>query len=193
MHWRWRLCCWASSQLMDTPVYYARNLAKGPLPQDKGKVPVQIVQPGEEEGVRQVAVKAFLGYFGHYHAYSRLDRAACDKIYTSWAVRSCLSREVADDVLVANRGDNIVGFISLKLNNNEEGEGRLFAVSPEVQGQGISRSLMVQAMEWFLSRGARRMIISTQITNIGVQKVWVRLGLEPAYAYHTFHKWFDQS
>ena len=107
---------------MDTLVYYARNLAKGLLPQDKGKVPVQIVQSGEEEG-----------------------------------------------------------------------EGRLFAVSPEVQGQGISRSHMVQAMEWFLSRGARRMIISTQITNIGVQKVWVRLGLEPAYAYHTFHKWFDQS
>lgn len=156
-------------------------------------MPVQIVQSGEEEGVRQVAEKAFLGYFGHNHAYSRLDRAACYKVYTSWAVRSCLSREVADDVLVANRGDNIVGFISLKLNNNEEGERRLFAVSPEVQGQGISRSLMVQAIEWFLSRGARRMIISTQITNSGVQKVWVRLGLEPAYVYHTFHKWFDQS
>jgi len=178
--------------LMDTLVYYARNLTKGPLPQDTGKVPVRTIRPGDEDAVRRVATESFRGYFGHYHADPRLDRAKCDEVYTSWAVRSCLSREVADEVLVADRDGDIVGFATLKLNNAEEGEGVLFGVAPEAQGQGIYRSFIVRAMERFLLKGARRMIVSTQITNIAVQKVWTRLGFEPAYAYYTFHEWFDQ-
>jgi hypothetical protein len=34
------------------------------------------------------------------------------------------------------------------------------------------------------------MLISTQITNVAVQKVWTRLGFEPSRSYYTFHKWF---
>jgi hypothetical protein len=45
-------------------------------------------------------------------------------------------------------------------------------------------------MAWCASRGAARMMVSTQINNVAVQKVWARLGFEPNYAYYTFHKWF---
>jgi len=46
-------------------------------------------------------------------------------------------------------------------------------------------------MEWSLSKGVRRMVVSTQVINIAVQKTWVRLGFEPIRGYYTFHKWFD--
>jgi GNAT superfamily N-acetyltransferase len=177
--------------LMDTLVYYARNLLKSPPPPDTRNVPVRPISTGEEDDVRQVASRAFSDYFGHYHADSRLDHDKAGEGYTEWAMRSCVSREVADEVLVADMDGKIVGFATLRLNNPEEGEGVLFGVAPEAQGHGIYRSFMVQAMEWCLSSGAERMVVSTQITNIAVQKVWSRVGFEPSHAYYTFHKWFD--
>lgn len=178
--------------LMDVLVYYARSLVKTPIPSDIGKIPVRPIRLDEEDAVKTVASESFRGYFGHYHADARLDPAKCDEAYVDWAVRSCVSREIADEVLVADLGGVIVGFATLRLNSVGEGEGVLFGVAPSAQGQGIYRSFMVRGMEWCLSKGATRMVVSTQITNIAVQKVWVRLGFELNHAYYTFHKWFDR-
>ena len=177
--------------LMDTLVYYARDLARVPIPPDTGKIPMRPVRPGEEHTVKAVAAEAFLGYFGHYHADERLDRAKCDEIYPDWAFRSCVSRDVADEVLVAEDGPTIVGLATLRLNSAEEGEGVLFGIVPSAQRRGIYRSFMIGGMEWCLSKGAARMVVSTQITNIAVQKVWTRVGFEPHHAQYTFHKWFS--
>lgn len=177
--------------LMDTLVYYSRDLVKAPIPSDLGKVLIRPIQPGEEDGVKRVAVESFRGYFGHYHADDRLDRKQCDEVYTSWAVRSCTSGDVADEVLVADLGGRIVGFATLRLDSPQEGEGVLFGVAPSAQGHGIYRSFMIGGMDWCLSKGATRMVVSTQITNTAVQKVWARVGFEPSHACYTFHKWFD--
>ncbi len=177
--------------LTDTLVYYARNLVKSPIPTDTGEVPVRPIRPGEEEQVKSIAAESFQGYFGHYHADPRLDRAKCDETYTSWAVRSCVSHDVADEVLVADDNGKLLGFATLRLNTAEEGEGVLFGVAPAAQGRGIYRSFMVRSMQWFLAQGRTRQVVSTQITNVAVQKVWTRVGFELSHAYYTFHKWFD--
>lgn len=178
-------------QLMDTLIYYRRDLQKTPIPADEGSVPVRPIRPGDEAAVVAIAVEAFQGYFGHYHADPRLDRAQCDAVYTSWAKRSATSREVADEVLVAEMDGRIAGFATLRFNSADEGEGVLFGVAPFAQGRGIYRSFMVRSMQWCAEHGRRYMIVSTQITNLAVQKVWVRLGFEPSHAYYTFHKWYD--
>ncbi len=177
--------------LMDTLVYYARNLTKNPLPEDSSKVPIRCIDPQDEDSVRAVAAEAFKGYFGHYHADSRLDRDKCDAGYMDWAVRSCVDRKTADEVLVAEMDGSVVGFATLRLNGKSEGEGVLFGVHPSAQGHGIYKSFMVRAMQWFKERGAEQMVVSTQINNLAVQKVWVRVGFEPSHAYYTFHRWFD--
>jgi GNAT superfamily N-acetyltransferase len=177
--------------LMDTLVYYVRNLLSTPIPKDAGEIPVRPFLPGEEAKIEAVAADSFRGYFGHYHADSRLDPVKCDEAYVSWALRSCLSREAADEVLVADSSGRIVGFSTLRMNDSEEGEGVLFCVAPSAQGRGIGRSIMIHGMEWCVSKAAKRMIISTQITNVAIQKVWIRLGFEPSHAYYTLHKWFD--
>jgi GNAT superfamily N-acetyltransferase len=178
--------------LMDTLIYYTFNLAKTTIPPDSGKVPVRPIRRGEEDEVKIVAAESFRGYLGHYHADKRLDRAKCDEVYISWALRSCVSRDVADEVLVADLDGSVAGFATLRLNSPEEGEGVLFGVARSAQRRGIYRSFMIGGMEWCRSMGATRMVVSTQITNIAVQKVWTRLGFEPSHAYYTFHKWFDQ-
>jgi len=50
-------------------------------------------------------------------------------------------------------------------------EGVLFAVAPEAQGTGVGRSLMVEGLKWCKDQNAREMVISTQVTNVAVQKV----------------------
>jgi GNAT superfamily N-acetyltransferase len=179
----------AGFQLMDTLVYFVRKLGAD-LPADTGAVPIRDIRAGEEAAVKQVASATFKGYSGHYHADPRLDRQQCDETYTDWAYQSCLSKAVADGVLVAELKGAIVGFATLRLNSEEEGEGVLFGVAPEAQGHGIYRSFMVRGMEWCRARNRKTMVVSTQVTNIAVQKVWTRLGFEPSKSFYTFHKWF---
>jgi GNAT superfamily N-acetyltransferase len=177
--------------LMDTLFYYARRLANAPIPPQADTLIIRPVRPDEAEQVSVLTAKVFRGYRGHYHADPRLDQVKCDEVYESWAYRSCISREVADEVLVAEREGVVVGFITLKIHNPIEGEGPLYGVDPSIQGHGIGRNLVIGALRWFESQGIQKMLISTQITNLSSQKVWVRLGFEPIQAQYTFHKWFD--
>jgi GNAT superfamily N-acetyltransferase len=178
-------------RLMDTLVYYSMDLTNTLIPSDTGRVTIRQVRSDEVDQVRAVAAKAFRGYFGHYHADERLDNSKCDEVYISWAVNTCTSRDFADEVLVAELKGTILGFATIRMNNSDESEGILSWVDPSTHKMGIYRSLVIHRMEWSLSKGARRMFVSTQIINIAVQKVWVRLGFEPNGGYYTFHKWFD--
>ncbi len=177
--------------LMDTLIYYEYDFDRKAVPTARQVIQVRPIVAGEEEVITQVAVEVFRGYFGHYHADPRLDRAQCDEVYVSWAYRSCVSRDVADAVLVAEHEGSIQGFVTLKMTGKDEADGGLFGVTPSARGTGVAQALMIGALEWCQAQSLRRMLISTQITNLASQKVWIRVGFEPSHAYYTFHKWFD--
>jgi RimJ/RimL family protein N-acetyltransferase len=181
----------AGFQLMDTLVYYACNPLERLQPMQNGRISIRAVMEGEEDAVTEVARDAFHGYrFGHYHADPRLDRSACDAVYPSWARALCTTRDAAREVLVADNNCAIVGFIGLRLNDPSEGEGILNGVLRAEQGQGVYTFLLAAGLEWCRQRGAHRFLISTQLANWRVQRVWARLGLALADAQYTFHKWF---
>lgn len=177
--------------LTDTLVYHKRNLMTKPIPENSGKIHIRPFRPGEEDAVASIAAGSFKGYFGHYHADPRLDRAKCDEAYVDWAVRACLSKQVAEEVLIAEQGGKAVAFAAMKLLGQETAEGVLFGVAPAAQGQGIYTALHIRAMYWSLSKNAIWIQHPTQITNLASQKVWARLGFEPSQSSYTLHKWFD--
>ncbi len=177
-------------RLMDTLVYYSNDLGKNTFSANLEGFTIRNVRPGEEDAVRRIASDAFRGYSGHYHSDARLDQHKCDEIYEDWAYRSCVHKEVAEDVLVAEFKGAIIAFATLRIVSPEEGEGVLFGVARAFQGQGIYRGLIINGMRWCASRGVLKMTVSTQITNIAVQKVWARLGFEPLSSFYTFHRWF---
>ena len=179
-------------ELMDTLVYYVHDLARIPPQPNREDLHVRPVRPGEEEQVKKLAADIFRGYQSHYQADKKLDPTQCDQIYESWAYRSCVLRAVADEVLVADLAGVLHGFITIKANNQMEGEGGLFGVSTLARGSGIAQALMCRALEWCQAKPLQKMLISTQIHNISSQKVWVRLGFEPCQAFYTLHKWYDQ-
>jgi len=178
-------------RLMDTLVYYAFKYARKPIPPNDSPYTLRLARSGDVERVAAVAAHSFQGYYGHYHADARLDRDACDATYQDWAVRSVTDPTMADAVLLVEDGAALLGFATLRRNSAEEGEGVLFGVAPEAQGRGIYKSMMIYGMQWCLEHGATRMVVSTQLTNVAVQKVWARVGFEFDQAYYTFHKWFE--
>jgi ribosomal protein S18 acetylase RimI-like enzyme len=179
-------------RMMDSLVYYAFKYAKKSIPEDDSPYTLRLAQPEDAPRIAPVAAHSFQGYYGHYHADSRLDQEACDATYTDWAARSVSDPNVADAVLLVEEGETLLGFATLRMNDAQEGEGVLFGVAPEAQGRGIYRTMMVYGMRWVQEQGGERMVVSTQLTNIAVQKVWARLGFEMDRAYYTFHKWFDE-
>lgn len=176
--------------LTDTLVYYKFDLATKKVPVDASDVLVRLFRPEDTERVRRIGTAAFKGYMGHYHADRRLGRQQCDETYVSWAERSCVPGVAADAVVVAELNGELAGFGTLRMNSPQESEGLLFAVAPEFQRRGVCRALMIGSLDWSRQHSASRMIISTQVTNVAMQKVWCRAGFEPSHSYYTFHKWF---
>jgi GNAT superfamily N-acetyltransferase len=177
--------------IMDTLIYFSCRLRGNSIPDAPG-FQVRSLRSGEEDIIKSIATEAFKGYLSHYHADERLDKRKCDEVYADWAYRSCYPGNGTDDVLVADSGNRIIGFGTMRINIPDEGEGLLFAVEPSFQGKGFYRSIMTSCMKWCVERGLEHMIISTQITNLASQKTWTRLGFEPTRSCYTFHKWFHR-
>lgn len=142
--------------------------------------------------VETIAAEAFKGYFGHYHADCRLDRQGCDDVYSSWAKNSCKKGDFADEVILLKSDDEIAAFATLKKINNDDYEGILFGVAPKHKGKGLHLNLMKLSQNWGCDNGVQRLLTSTQITNVTVQKNWCRVGMEPLQSFYTFHLWLDK-
>ena len=179
----------AGGRLMDTLLYYSLELARSPATPIPPRV--RLVRQQEVEPLVAIASDSFRDYRGHYHADPRLDRAACDATYTDWVRRSILDRKVADAVYTCELDGKLAAFATMRANSPEEGEGVLFGVAPWAQGRGIYADLIRAGIEWCRARSHARMIVSTQVTNLAVQKVWVRQGFEPSGSYFTFHLWLS--
>jgi GNAT superfamily N-acetyltransferase len=178
--------------LMDTLVYYGFDLSTKKIPDEPIGCTVRPLRTNDRDQVCLVASQAFKGYTGHYHADPRLDRRKCDEGYISWAERSTTSERAADEVLLAEQDGRVIGFGTLRANSAREVEGLLFGVAPEYQRRGVCRALMIHSLRWCQSQRAQRMVISTQVTNVSMQKVWCRVGFEPSHSFYTFHKWFHE-
>jgi ribosomal protein S18 acetylase RimI-like enzyme len=176
--------------LMDTLIYYSFDLTRQPVPADNGLVILRPIRIEEEEEIIVVAREAFHGYLGHYHEDPKLDKNKCDEVYIDWAHKAFTARS-SENFLVGEIGGKIVGFGVMRINNPDEGEMFLGGIHPDFQGQGMYRSFLYKGMEWCLSKKTGKMIISTQLKNISVQKVLIKVGFEISRGYYTHHKWFD--
>ncbi|VTR76201.1 GNAT family N-acetyltransferase [Cellulomonas hominis] len=149
-----------------------------------------VVGPGElggdaaEAAVREVVRSSFADYGNHYTADPLLDRDAALAGYEEWATGS-LARE-SDDVLVQTVDGACVGVATLE-RADDHVEVLLAGLVPSAQGRGLYGDLLVAVQAWALERGLSRLVISTQVHNVRVQRAWARAGLRPFAAVETVH------
>jgi GNAT superfamily N-acetyltransferase len=177
---------------MDVLAYWVADLRRPSAPAPHARTClVRPLRSGEADAVRQTALNAFRGYFGHYHADARLDKRLCDEAYGDWAYRSC-AEDSPDAVIVAEVDGRIAGFATARIVADDEGLALLSGVDPVLRRRGIYSALHAGRMEWCRSQGADRMWSPTLAGNVATQRTYLQAGLMPSHACYTFHRWFDE-
>jgi len=139
-----------------------------------------------------LAAQIFKGYGGHYHADPNLSQADCDLVYSSWLESSCKDTNFADVVFFVTFESAPVGFLTVKKRKDNLAEIVLNGIHPDFQNKGLYFFLVSLAKQWAMDQGLTHLMVSTQVINTGVQKVWCRQGFEPHKSFYTFHKWFNR-
>jgi hypothetical protein len=116
--------------------------------------------------VESLARAIFRDYGGHYQVDPRPDRAACDEVYVDWAVRSELMRDESAKVVIGSLDGAPAAFQVLRATDAGGGENVLGGIAPVAQGPRLYRRQMIASLEWMKRRKLRRMVMSSQITNI---------------------------
>jgi hypothetical protein len=79
---------------------------------DRGRI--RLVEPRDGEELIDLATTAYRGFRGRFHLDPHISDARADALYVEWA-RQCLSAEMAETVLVSERGDGtLLGFLAFR-------------------------------------------------------------------------------
>jgi ribosomal protein S18 acetylase RimI-like enzyme len=136
--------------------------------------------------VRDIIRASFWEYGNHYTANPLLDRSAALAGYEDWAVRSLNSDP--GNVLVMTDGGEPIGMATLEAGaDGGHLEILLAGLVPAAQGKRLYDGLLDGCERAAVARGAQRVVISTQVHNVRVQRAWARHGLRPFAAIETVH------
>jgi len=181
----------AGCTLADTLVYYKNShYHAAPVTTPEGYSWRLAIEADSDE-VGRLSERIFRNYQGHYHSDRRLKKSDCDQVYASWAADSCLHKNASDAVLLILFNEKIAGFLTVKSIDSETCEIVLNGVDPDLQNKGIYSMLITLAKMWAAQHQLVQIVVSTQLNNLAVQKVWCRHGFEPYKSFYTFHKWFS--
>jgi GNAT superfamily N-acetyltransferase len=176
-------------RLMDCLVYYECPVEYLSVV-EPSTVEIREATVEDATAIAEIARLCFSDYSSHYHADVRLDHVKVSEAYTDWARRCCTDSEVASCVFLPIVREAIAGFIALRQNSPIEGEGVLNAVHPNFAGAGIYGQLITRSKQWCHDNGMKRMLISTQLDNLKVQRTWSNRGFHLYKSYYTLHRWF---
>lgn len=179
--------------LADTLIQYSLKLRRLPADRLKSDIPVRPMRAGEEAALGELAALAFRDSLTHYHADPRIGRERCDAVYRGWLLDACHTRSESQEVFVAESEGRPIGFGVARIKETGEVEALLAGVSPEAKRPRlyVYRALLLAGTQFALSKGVRRAVTSTQLGNLAIQRIWVRLGWEPTAGFHTFHLWLS--
>jgi len=179
--------------LADTLIQYTLKLNRLTPKRMGTTLPVRTYRAGEEEELGDLAADAFRDSATHYHADPRLERERCGQVYRGWLLEACRGRSPQQEVFVAEQAGRPIGFGVARIRPSGEVEAMLAGVSPasEVPRLFVYRALLLAGTRFALDKGVKRAVTATQIGNLAIQRLWVRLGWEPAAAFHTFHYWLE--
>ena len=136
--------------------------------------------------VREIIRASFRDYGNHYTANPLLDPSAALTGYEDWAVRS-LRGDPGNVLVMMDRGEPI-GLATLEPGADAGHlEILLAGLVPAAQGKRLYGTLLSACESVAAARGAHRLVISTQIHNVRVQRAWARHRLRPFAAIETVH------
>jgi GNAT superfamily N-acetyltransferase len=136
--------------------------------------------------VRDIVRASFRDYGNHYTTNPILDNSAALVGYEDWAIRS-LNDEPGNVLVMLEAGEPIGMATLVPGARGDHLEILLAGLVPAAQGRRLYDTLLYGCEKVAVARGAQRLVISTQVHNVRVQRAWARHGLRPFAAIETVH------
>lgn len=184
--------------LMDTLVTYLYRRAKDRVPEGRAIYRVRLFEDKDLEAIMDIARQG--QYKGRFTQDPWVSQDRVMRMYEAWAQRSC-EKIVADEVLVAEAGAEVRGFLGYRKNQFfteqtglELWGGGLGVVSR--QGVGAYASLLRAAvLRDFEGRDESvqpnipdLIDFDTQLSNAAILRVWQEFGYRMVRFSHAFHR-----
>jgi GNAT superfamily N-acetyltransferase len=176
-------------QYADTLVYHEVALLAGePLPYGNQDVTFAPARAEDAALLEELVRICFTSYQSHYSANPRLDQMAVREGYVEWALQHVKQRKDSLHTWLAKRDNKIIGFAACREDTDTgDAEIVLNGVHPDHAGGGVYSDLVRFVRGLYATRGRKRLLISTQITNRAAQKAWARQGFRLLESWTTFH------
>ena len=183
-----------SFETMDFQVTYKKYLKNLSFDEDNidSAFTVREAKNSDIETLKIIAQESF-NHYGHYYADKRLDKTKCNEVYVDWVGRSVIDKEVADIVFVAERAEEVVGFLSFKIKRDETSyaSGVQGAVAKKFRNQNVFRLLANRGLKWGSELNLNWEEHNVLLTNYPVNRSFISLGFIPDKSFITLHHWLD--
>ncbi len=146
-----------------------------------------VVRPAREDDVARLgAIAAASHRNSRFFADGRLPSERCEALYRRWIEADVEGR--ADQVLVAQDGDAVLGYVSLSA---DAGRGRigLIAVDEAARGSGAGGALVDAAHAWCRDGSLTDIDVVTQGASVAAQRLYQRFGFRTVAVDLWFHRW----
>ncbi|MBL0026768.1 MAG: GNAT family N-acetyltransferase [Saprospiraceae bacterium] len=110
-----------------------------------------------------------------------------EKLYNQWIINS-VNKTFAEEVLVYNIDNSIVGFVTLGIKTSI-GQIGIMSVDSQYRGIGIGRALITAAERWFSIHNYSGIQVITQGDNTAACRLYERCGFSKGNVEYFYHVW----
>lgn len=111
----------------------------------------------------------------YYYVSPFFSKGEADLLFRTW-ISNCVTKAVADKVLLAHTAHHILGFVTCRALANKTGVIDLLGVHRRYQSRGVGRALINAALEFFKASAVRVVRVRTQITNTASVNLYASTG-----------------
>jgi ribosomal protein S18 acetylase RimI-like enzyme len=161
-----------------------------PLEPHHAQPPVEVRDArSEEQAALETLCRARMGNT-RFWADPHFPKERVESLYAEWLRRGMTTSPERRTLVI----DGAEGFVVCRFDTDRnEGTIELIGVSAEMEGSGISDSLVTGALQSFAEAGLAKTVVVTQGRNIAAQRLYQRHGYQTSGMGYWLHRWVTAS
>lgn len=173
----------------DSLVYYSCSLQKVDIKKRCNRLIFELIDDSNISVLDSIIPIIFEGYQNHYYSNPIFDRVKINEGYVEWAKSyNCHSEGRIAWMVKDFDSGYVAAFATCSFDQDKKQcEGILYGVMPEFAGRGIYSDIIRFTQDYFKKLQYETMLVSTQLQNYAVQKVWIRDNFTLSHAFETYH------
>ncbi len=165
--------------LVDTSVVFDKPIDHRQPPPAQGAIRAAL--PADRKAVMNLARRSFV--CSRFHLDPRVPRALADQVKAEW-VGNYFSGQRGDVLWVAERDQQIVGFLLLLKGGETDLIIDLIAVDESCRGRGLARALIACAEA---QSDRARLVVGTQVANVSSVRMYEACGFRLRTSHYIYH------